>query len=419
MIRMRWRCRARRAMGPPSASSSWRITSTSARSPSDAATTTPYADQTESVAMIDVEEPVPDGRCRQVLGRIARPPADHGRHRPDVGTGRLEQRRGDRHGLVSPPCHTKHDNVQSGDELSDELGHVLERHGRDRVERSVDVAGQRGERGVHCIHEKLQQGLRSDPRERPDAFGEQEEPEVVAPAVGDHGRERQRHRLCGLVASLLEVGLELVELGVEVVVIPTLRVAQRHPEKLLFGGADGAGRRAGQPAGSRVDRQRPPRLSSTSETQATQNMSASCQRAAADPMRTVSPRSRRIWRARRRTSAISRGREDPLDGVLPQLVGPEPAFVRPGTAREPSPSAGRCRPPRRRRLPLRWPIQSRARRGRAVLTARGSATGRRSPPRGTAAARRVEPTGPTVRVRAIRPTRRTRQDPRRAPRRAP
>ena len=47
-----------------------------------------------------------------------------------------------------------------------------------------------------------------------------------------------------------------------------------------------------------------PRLSSTRETQATPNMSASCQRAAADPMRTVSPRSRRVWRARRRTSAI-------------------------------------------------------------------------------------------------------------------
>jgi hypothetical protein len=213
--------------------------------------------------------------------------------------------------------------VQAGDELSDELGHVLERHGRDRVERPVHVAGQRAEPGVHCLHEKLQQGLRSDPRERSDAFGEQEEPEVIAPAVGDHGRERQRHRMCGLVTSLLEVGLELVELGVEVVV---LRAARRNavPE-VAVRGANGraawpaSGHRViGSARGSRARARRKP-----------QNISASCQRAAAERIHAHSL-AKDLEGTQVRDLLIR-------SAASPQLVGPQPALCVPARApRSPS-----------------------------------------------------------------------------------
>ena len=275
--------------------------------------------------MVDVQESLPDGRRRQVLRRIARPPADHGRHRPDVGTGRLEQRRGDRHGLVSPSGQQKHDDVQSGDELSDELGHLLERHGRDRVERSVDVAAQRRERSVHRIHEKSQYGLRSDPWERPDAFGEQEEPELVAPTVGDHGRQRQRHRLCGLVTSILEVGFELVELGIEFVVISTLCVAQRYLEELVLRGAGGPRRCAGQPASSGVDRQRAEALEHEGDASHAEHVGVLPACGGRSHANGLTSLAKGLEGTPTHVGDLRR-REDPLDGVLPQLVGPEPAL---------------------------------------------------------------------------------------------
>ena len=57
------------------------------------------------------------------------------------------------------------------------------------------------------------------------------------------------------------------------------------------------------------------------------NMSGSPQRTAAEPMRMVSPR----WTSTSKRSPARLvhlgGREDPLDGVLPQLVGAEPALL--------------------------------------------------------------------------------------------
>ena len=62
----------------------------------------------ESVAMVDVRRPSPTGgaaRCSDGSPANQRMTG----HRADVGAGRLEQRRGDRHGLVSPPGQLEHD----------------------------------------------------------------------------------------------------------------------------------------------------------------------------------------------------------------------------------------------------------------------------------------------------------------------
>ena len=137
--------------------------------------------------------------------------------------------------------------------------------------------------------------------------------------------QRQRHRLCGLVTSILEVGFELVELGIEFVVISTLCVAQRYLEELVLRGAGGPRRCAGQPASSGVDRQRAEALEHEGDASHAEHVGVLPAYGGRSHANGLTSLAKGLEGTPTHVGDLRR-REDPLDGVLPQLVGPEPAL---------------------------------------------------------------------------------------------